>query len=251
MFKKLVNAITGNNKTELDFDPQVFEDPIALKTEWCPAKKGGANFCTHRLQTIDPHRQAFKPTLGVKLFFLAFALLASGLVIFSLYSLISGNVGEDRANVFVPLLMAVIFGIASIVLYHTLVKEKVFDKTAGWYWKGKQPDQNFDGTLEVSNPCKRRAVKLEEIHALQILSEYVSGSSNSSSYHSYELNLVLHDGSRINVLDHGQYSALAEDAYMLSEFLGVPVWDAEYPPGCEEDDDEYYDEDEEEYYGEQ
>ena len=47
------------------------------------------------------------------------------------------------------------------------------------------------------------------------------GSPNSS----YELNLVLQDGERLNVVDHGSFDVLREDAAKLGEFLGVPVWD--------------------------
>ncbi len=65
---------------------------------------------------------------------------------------------------------------------------------------------------------------LSSIHALQLLSEFVSGSKNS--YHSYELNLVLNDGSRINVVDHGNLERLRADASTLSQFLDKPVWDA-------------------------
>ncbi len=49
---------------------------------------------------------------------------------------------------------------------------------------------------------------------------------NKSSYYSYELNLVLDDGSRINVVDHGNLDRLRGDAQTLSRFLDKPVWDA-------------------------
>ncbi|MGD9320846.1 MAG: hypothetical protein PVH99_12810, partial [Desulfobacteraceae bacterium] len=46
------------------------------------------------------------------------------------------------------------------------------------------------------------------------------------SYYSYELNLVLRDSKRTNVMDHGDYEKLREDAQTLSQFLEKPVWDA-------------------------
>jgi hypothetical protein len=49
---------------------------------------------------------------------------------------------------------------------------------------------------------------------------------NKNSYYSYELNLVLDDGSRINVVDHGNLDRLRSDAQTLSRFLDKPVWDA-------------------------
>jgi hypothetical protein len=66
--------------------------------------------------------------------------------------------------------------------------------------------------------------KLEDVHAIQLLREYCRG--NKSSYYSYELNLVLHDGRRVNVVDHGKHSQILDEARMLSECLEVPVWDA-------------------------
>lgn len=66
---------------------------------------------------------------------------------------------------------------------------------------------------------------LEDIHALQLLSEYCRG-GKKRSYYSYELNLVLRNGRRINVMDHGDCKKLREDAQTLSEFLDKPVWDA-------------------------
>ena len=43
---------------------------------------------------------------------------------------------------------------------------------------------------------------------------------------SYELNVVLQDGSRRNVVDHGNLDALRADARELAMFLVVPLWDA-------------------------
>lgn len=64
--------------------------------------------------------------------------------------------------------------------------------------------------------------KLKKVHALQLISEYVRG--DKSSYYSYELNLVLKDGERINVIDHGDRSAIQRDAQALAGFLGKPLW---------------------------
>ena len=67
-------------------------------------------------------------------------------------------------------------------------------------------------------------IKLEDIHAIQLISEYISG--EKSSYYSYELNLVLKDAGRINVIDHGNDGVIINNAKILSRFLDVPVWDA-------------------------
>jgi hypothetical protein len=57
-----------------------------------------------------------------------------------------------------------------------------------------------------------------------LLREFVQG--NKNSYDSYELNLVLRDGRRLNVIDHGTLHAIREDARILADYLGVSIWDA-------------------------
>ena len=95
----------------------------------------------------------------------------------------------------------------------------VFDKLSAHFWKGRKSPQDVGDVRSL-----KHAAEFSQIHALQILAEYVRG--NKSSYYSYELNLVLKDGARINVVDHGSQNRLREDAKTLSVFLGKPVWDA-------------------------
>jgi len=68
------------------------------------------------------------------------------------------------------------------------------------------------------------AVALDQIHAIQIVSELCP--SGGLPFWSYELNLVLDDGDRLNVVDHAGLPQIREDAETLAEWLGVPVWDA-------------------------
>jgi hypothetical protein len=70
----------------------------------------------------------------------------------------------------------------------------------------------------------KNAAPLHRIHALQLPAEDIRGSK--TSYHSYELNVVLDDGSRLNVIDHGNAEKLRDGAGKLSTFLAKPIWDA-------------------------
>ena len=103
-------------------------------------------------------------------------------------------------------------------MFYSMSKPVVFDKRSGLFWKSwKNPEEM--GFPETLYNC----TELGEIHALQLVSEYWEG--DKSSFYSYELNLVLHDGSRTNVVDHGDLAQLRQDAKTLSEFLGIPLWD--------------------------
>ena len=72
---------------------------------------------------------------------------------------------------------------------------------------------------------------MDEVVALQLLPEWVV--AERTRYFSYELNVVLDDGARIGLMEHGAYAALGADAARLASLLGVPLWEAvaERPAG--------------------
>ena len=94
----------------------------------------------------------------------------------------------------------------------------VFDKGNGYFWKGRKSPQDV---IEISS--LKKCIQLDQIHAIQLVSEYIH--TSKSSFYSYELNLVLEDARRMTVVDHGNLKRLREDAGKLSEFLGKPIWD--------------------------
>ena len=90
----------------------------------------------------------------------------------------------------------------------------VFDRRRGLFWKGrKEPDEG--GSFG-------NATGFGAIHVLQLVPTVAPRSVG------YEINLVLGDGSRINVVAEGGVSRdrFREEAARLAEFLGKPVWDA-------------------------
>ena len=88
----------------------------------------------------------------------------------------------------------------------------VFDRARGMHWKGWRTPASATGGV----------VALDEIHALQVVSERCSG--HRKGYFSYELNIVLSDGQRINVVDHGDLRRIRVDGGHLASFLHVPFW---------------------------
>ena len=116
------------------------------------------------------------------------------------------------------ILLPVIFMVAGVFMLRAFSKPIVFDKSRGFFWKGfKEP------VLAHDERQKNKVIPFREIHALQIIKERIS--SKNGSYYSYELNLVLQDSKRVNVIDHGNLKKIREDAQKLSIFLGVPAWD--------------------------
>lgn len=216
--RNLKNVIT-NTARQVQFDPTQFDDPLANSIRWTPIKSGGSNFRTHKFYSNGANQVGFKATLGAKLFSGIFAAVGTGVIIIPFY-----NTFQNGAPLFVLetlffIVFGLIFGGVGIYMLRSYSKPIIFDKMVGYFWKGwKKPDRyRVDQKIPGS-------VRLDDIHALQIVSEYIRG--DDKNYYSYELNLVTKDGQRHNIIDHGDRSDLVIDTNKLSDFLGKPVWDA-------------------------
>lgn len=197
------------------------DDPVAELTSWLPAKQGGASYREHELKEISPTRLEFRITIRALLLFAAFVAIGILCLIGAFYLLVVGEAGW-----WILLVPALLFGlIGSLTAYFTS-RPRVFDLSAGWYWKGyQQPSAN---KVKYTN----NRVPLNMVHALQIVHETVTneGEQRTGAFDSYELNLVMKNGSRVNIVDHGDIEKIRSDSDRLGNFLHVPVWDATLPP---------------------
>ncbi|MCK5033199.1 MAG: hypothetical protein KAS18_06175 [Calditrichia bacterium] len=215
MLLKLIDRLKGIRTTD-PINVNKFSDSVAQKTSWGPLKKGGASFGTHKLVGVSQRRLEFKPTVFAVIFYLIFTVLGFGLLSSGLYNEFQTSFELDNITL---LIVGTVFFVVGIILGYSGTKPIVFDREFGFYWKGrKKPNRD----IEYSHP--ELFTPLNDIHALQILSEYIKG--NKSSYYSYELNLVFRDGSRANVIDHGNLEKIREDAKQVSQFINRPVWDS-------------------------
>lgn len=212
MFEKIKKAFKNATSESSSFDASRFGDELALTTEWTPCKRGGTNFKTHKLVEVRYDRMEFKTSTGMLLFSGIFTLV--GVIMFIIPLFIDAQGGE---LFFLPL-MGLIFGGVGGWLYYSSTTPTIFDKTVGMYWKTRKTPDFYRQDADSD-----KKVRLSDIHAIQLLSEYVK--SDKGGYYSYELNLVLKSGKRLNVVDHGKRSVILEDAEKLSRFLNVPVWD--------------------------
>lgn len=218
MFKKIKAKIESMQPQNVAVDLSRFNDPLAENVDWNPLKRGGSNFRTHKLKNSnDPIRLAFQATKGALFFSGVFAV--AGLIIPIV--MISQNLKDvatfsNPENFFIAAFSLLFVG-AGIGMAYYFNRPIVFDKQIGYFWKGRKVPQMYS----KQNP--KNSVRLDKIHAIQLISERVK--SDKGSYLSYELNLILRDGSRINVIDHGSAESVRTDAKHLSSFLGKPVWD--------------------------
>lgn len=217
ILKKMTRFGKPRNKADIS---RFLEDPVARITMWTPAAAGGANFCTRKLSEVAPSRIEFRASLGMKVFCMVFILIGVGVIASISFALVSGEgAGLDKGTIIIGVGFGLVFAIAGACLYYFTTLPVVFDKHSGHFWKGK----NDPDWVRNKDSIKTWA-RLDQIHALQLISEYCV--DQKKSYYSYELNLVLEDGKRINVVDHGGLEKIRNDANTLSHFLEKPVWDA-------------------------
>jgi hypothetical protein len=239
LVQELVRLVRENRDTDTlgdGIDDVRHADSVAEKTQWGPKTKGkGAYVCTHRLVRISPERVEFRPSIAIKIFCLGITLFPIGIMVgAAAHKLSSGGLSFDIETFGDPDTALFFFGLIILVLViwailsQARTVRRTFDKRMGLFWRGREtPDKTSKTDISKS------LARLEDIHALQLVSEWVyyvkakaTGNATVSSYDSFELNLVLKNAKRINVVDHAGRSELRRNARTLAEFLDKPLWDA-------------------------
>lgn len=197
------------------FDPSLLGDPLALRIEWSPMVSGGTNFRTHALHGISEHRMELRPTFGAWTFGGMFLAIGAGTIYAAIHFGFQGS-GFDSLPL-VLLLFGIPFGAVGIWALKRMTVRRTFDSREGFWWTGSVPPSEDPSMVRLG-----KASPLADIHAVQLVTELLSR-SKGGSYESTEINLVLRDGSRRHLVDHGGDS-IADDAERLARFLGVPLW---------------------------
>lgn len=221
MSKDKIRVLQGR---KIEVDTSRFKDELATRIGWGPLKKGGTNICTFNLVEDGSHRLRFTPTLQALLFYGLFAVLGIGVL---LIVYLGDGQSKPVSDLWLPYLVGGVFSMVGVWLLISETVPKTFDKVSGFFFVGrKQPSRGVESGGNKNNV----SALLSDIHAIQILPEYIHSSrshrSRTSSYFSYELNLVLKDGKRVNVIDHGNRERIQKDGEKLASFLQVPCWDA-------------------------
>jgi len=223
-----LSSLAESKIAEINFDPSRFNDELALKTEWTPCKWHGTNFKTHSFKQKSADLAEFSASMQVMLFAAIFFIAGVAVPAYFGLSFFRNN---SNMLMFLPVLpLAGLFWvIVGIFILRKYAKPIVFDRQSGLYLKGRRKLPLHSADMGKTTDM----AKLSDIHAIQILQEYCQDRTNSRSssnesrpFYSYELNLILKDGSRLNVIDHSGKDRLVQDAEQLANFLSIPVWNA-------------------------
>lgn len=202
-----------------------FDDPIAQQAQWHHLNKGsGSSSQGQKIASVAGDRLRIVNTLGGLTIPLlaAFGGLALVWIAFdSHFNIITKGTEpiSTTAFVFLAAVGVLLTGPAFWMLRsrNTLT----FDTTAGYFWRGR--------TKPSSDSAESGPFPLERIAGLQIPPrKHVRFRNNNRdrSFYSYELNLILEDNERINLLDHGDLVEIRNDGKKLGQYLGKPLFDA-------------------------
>jgi len=205
--KEEVSLLKMNKEQQLLNIIQHIEDPIAQKTEWTPLNRHTASFITHKLIKKSFSLMQFEATLELKIFYLFPAL----------FGIFLGMAFSNSFNIII-FVICIILILAGILLYLFNTKPIIFDKNKGYIWKGKIKDYPY----QIIENNKIKCISLNQIYAIQLLR------SSLRWVVSYEINLILKDGKRYDVLGHYNLEKIKKDAETLSKFLRIPLWDITY-----------------------
>jgi hypothetical protein len=208
--RKYLEVMESTRRKENSFDPSLLGDPVAMKTGWDSVGSGYTNIATHKLVEVTPQRLEFRSTL--KAYAAASVFLLIGMCLF-------GHAVKSSSSLLFGVLF---FGIGVLMMYFGSIPF-VFDKREGYLWKGRKKPESDPG--EKHSP--RKIALIEEVHAIQLLHEFVKRKTRSWGpryVDTYEMNIVIGDGSRVTVVRHCDKASMLKDAEKLSIFLGKPIW---------------------------
>ena len=184
------------------------DDPVAKRVSWKPLIDGGFSFCRHRMykrgSRLSTYVTGFTQQFCAAFIFVSIFFPTAMLIFWFNFT------PEDPSffgTIFLLAFMVFFTGVSAWLTRFLHRKCLCFDR---------DNIRNFRGVV-----CRTA-----DVHAVQLLSETVVWTDTALSFNSHEVNLVLKDGSRINVFDHAMEDIIRHDARLLSKYLGVPVWDA-------------------------
>lgn len=191
---------------------------LNYKVDKSPLKSGGASFKTNVLIEKSSSKLLYKPSIGVALFSFIFLAVGLGVFFIGIYPLFSNGFDTSTIEWFL-VLFGFIFASAGGLMFYFFYMPRVFDRQLGVYYKAYKINIH-----KIKKDTSKKYIPLKSIVAIQLIGEHVK--SDKSSYKSFELNIVLGDASRKNVVDHGNLKSIIIDAEIISEFLDVPIWHA-------------------------
>lgn len=208
------------NRKEMNKLSQSLEASLT-EADWQAVESGYSNFKSHQLRQVSQSKIVVDSSAGGLLFFAAFAVVPLIVAVIILRQTHFNLQQENWSDllIMIGLFLGLCFFsyIGFKMLFQSKNKQFIFDKTIGWYCFGSVDSKQDTDSLEPEFHCE-----LADIVAVQVLSG-IHTSSDGETSPVDQLNLLLKNGKRLNVLAYLDEEAILAEAELLSEFLSVPV----------------------------
>lgn len=229
MLEYFKNLIQEAKKAQEEKQKKILEfintqnDEVIWKTSFLPLKWWWANFKTHQL-IIDEY---WNYILKVKYWFPLIFILAFSIPLFiSIINLwvdfLNNNINDS--NIWEHIWWLIIWIVLSWVItsiFYFISVSKILD-FQNWYFYDLRFRENLFEKLNQEK-YKNKIIPINNFYAIQIVSELVTW--KNSSYTSYELNMILKDSSRINIIDHWDLEEIRKNAFEISNKLWIKIYD--------------------------
>ena len=196
-------------------------EKLRASISWSPLVYSGSSFRTHTLHA-SPNGLRYWAT--IKSFLLpVIALILAGAVFFGIY-MERNHGGQDPPSVYaylIPIGLVALF----IYRYYVLFNEvNEFNFKGRFYYRGLKTKR---GLADENNYAS-----FDDILAVQLMGEYVDTrgefesidtKKRGATFTSYEINLILKDGVRMNVVDYGSLNKVKLEAEIIARHLDIPL----------------------------
>ncbi len=182
-------------------DPLDFKESIAREAEWSPLQTTSAGFKT-RMLVRGTGTLRLKATPAARSMAMTMLLMGMIAVALAVREFLSRGLAIESGF---PFVVGGIFVLVGIWLFYDSFRPIVFDLRRGTFRRGWSP----------------RSLPLSEVGGVQLLSFESVG---ESMYTAFELNLLLHDGTRVHVVCHGDRAAIEHQGETIGGLVGKPVF---------------------------
>lgn len=189
------------------------KDEVAKKVSWEFLSEEGLRIKTHRVMNYRDRNTVEVEYVDSIMFILEFFLVCAH--IFLIGVLVYFTIGEEIESVretFWYLLILSIGTFFFILYIFNKYKNKIFDKECEVFYEGYPKIEKLKK--------KRKGIPFKEIYAIQVIPHLIEiGTYN------YEINLVLKNTDRINLLINVSKQDTLYDMRVFATNLKLPIWD--------------------------
>lgn len=176
---------------------------------WKPLNTSSSNFDPYKLSIPTKRLLTYKTTLGVKAFCGLFMAVGIGCLSYVGPRQHGRWIPESFVEEGLAQLVSLLFLLAGASLLYFLSSPRLFDGKNNIFRKGRGKRQKI--------------ISFSEIYALQLIPHSVSN-SDGPDYTNYQLNIILNNGQRENVVNYHNQKNAQSDAKTIAEFIGKKVF---------------------------